>query len=126
MDDAEEMGAYMKQLLEYYLVGPQYSGYSGVKFINTTYVYFTVIREPTPVPTGDGTLATGTTADTQDTAAIEVAPLPFYEEYFNYLLYGGGGLIVICCCLFICIYYCCAKQRKIKAVKYLIYHMFAI
>ena len=40
-DDASEMAAFMMQLMESYLVGPQYSGYDGVAFINSTrYLHF--------------------------------------------------------------------------------------
>ena len=71
VDDAEEMGAYMKQLLEYYLVGPQYSGYSGVQFLNTTRVYFSVTIEPTPAPTLSSDASISTSTPTRDPDATE-------------------------------------------------------
>ena len=120
VDDASEMGAYMYQLLEYYLVGPQYSGYSGVKFLNITEIFFSVVTTTTPAPTGDGKSRSTTTGFTTTGKAAQAVSKPLHEQYWDYILYGGIGLILLCCCISCLIFYYCAKQRKIKNVKFLL------
>ena len=108
-DDAEEMGAFMKQGYEFYLTGSDYKGYDGVIINNATVISFELA---TPSPTGDGGIA----PTIFETTGTKKENEPFHIQMMDYWLYGALGLVAICCCILLIIFICVRKQRKMKQV----------
>jgi len=104
-DDALEMAAFMRQLMEWYLIGPQYSGYDGVAFINSTQFLFEVV---TPELTGDAVEST----DDSGLNAPEMEPL--HRVYSDYIIIGAVMVALCCCALAAVFVFCCRSQSKLK------------
>ena len=110
VDDAEEMGAFMKQGYEFYLTGSDYKGYDGVIIDNATVVSFALA---TPEPTvGDS----NSPPPTLETTGAKKENEPFYIQMMDYWEYGVIGLTVIFCCILLIIFICVRNQRKMKQV----------
>lgn len=108
-DDASEMAAFMRQLMESYLVGPQYSGYDGVAFINSTTFQFNVVL---PDPTGDIDVDSIESTASSNLEIEELAPL--HRVYSEYIVISVVVIIVICCGVVAVLAICCRNQTKLK------------